>query len=118
MSSGRDQHIPWLNYRMPTHTCIAHCPHMRFSQLILEAKSTISKNRSRIIMAEQELAEIRRRKTNDRALKIKADGLSFSAPILEAHRYDWTRRYTSAMAVAENSEDELQVCVRCMLFRQ
>lgn len=69
----------------------------------------ISKSRSRITTAEQELAEIRRRDSNDRALKHKADGLPCSAQIQKAHRYDWTRRYTAAMSADEDSEEALEV---------
>eukprot|EP00752_Nemacystus_decipiens_P011884 g10537.t2 len=77
-------------------------------QSISEAQATISKSRSRIATAEQELAEIRRRDCNDRALKYKADGLPYSAQIQEAHRYDWTRRYTAAMSADEDSEEALE----------
>lgn len=69
----------------------------------------ISKSRSRITTAEQELAEIRRRDSNDRAFKHKADGLPYYAQIQEAHRYDWTRRYTAAMSADEDSEEALEV---------
>lgn len=69
----------------------------------------ISKSRSRITTAEQELAEIRRRESNDRAFKHQVDGLPYSAQIREAHRYDWTRRYTAAMSADEQSEQALEV---------
>lgn len=70
----------------------------------------ILKNRSRIATAEQELAEIRRRGTNERALKHRADGLPYMAQIRKAHRHDWTRRFTAAMSAAEESEEEREVC--------
>lgn len=69
----------------------------------------ISKSRSRITTAEQELSEIRRRDSNDRALKHKTDGLPYTAQIREAHRYDWTRRYAAAMSADEESEEALEV---------
>lgn len=69
----------------------------------------ISKSRSRITTAELELSEIRRKDSNDRALKYKADGLSYTAQIREAHRYDWTRRYAAAMSADEESEEALEV---------
>lgn len=77
----------------------------------------ISKSRSRITTAEQELAEIRRRESNDRALKHQADGLPYSAQIREARRYDWTRRYTAAMSADEDSEDTLEVRLKNSLPR-
>ncbi len=80
-----------------------------FPQSISEAQAMISKSRSRITTAEQELAEIRRRESNDRALKHQADGLVYLAHIREAHRYDWTRRYTAAMSADEDSEETLEV---------
>lgn len=81
-----------------------------FPQSISEARAIISKNRSRLSIVERELREIRRRDTNDRALKNRADGLAFYAPVREEHRYDWTRRYAAAMAAPEDSEEALQVC--------
>lgn len=78
-------------------------------QSIAEAQATISKGRARLSTAEQELTEIRRQETNDRALKHRADGLPIPAKIREDHRYDWTRRYTAAMAAAEDSEEALEV---------
>eukprot|EP00903_Cladosiphon_okamuranus_P019664 g18076.t2 len=77
-------------------------------QSISEAQAMISKSRSRITTAEQELAEIRRRDSNDRALKRKVDGLPYAAQIQEAHRFDWTRRYTAAMSADEDSEEALE----------
>lgn len=78
-------------------------------QAILESQATISKSRTRLSTAEQELTEIRRRETNDRALKHRADGLPIPAKIREDHRYDWTRRYNAAMAAVEDSEEALEV---------
>lgn len=69
----------------------------------------MSKSRARLATAEQELSEIRRRDANDRALKRKADGLPIKAPIREAHRYDWARRYTAATEAAEDTEEDLEV---------
>lgn len=69
----------------------------------------ISKTKSRLNTAEQELAEIRRRDSNDRALKHRADGLPLVAQIRGAHRYDWTRRFTAAMAATEESQEALEV---------
>lgn len=78
-------------------------------QSISEAQAMISKSRSRITIAEQELSEIRRRDSNERALKHKVDGLPYTARIREAHRYDWTRRYAAAMSADEESEEALEV---------
>lgn len=69
----------------------------------------IAKSRSRIDTAEQELAEIRRRETSDRALKHRAGGQPYTAQIREAHRFDWTRRYSAAMSADETSEEALEV---------
>lgn len=69
----------------------------------------IAKSRSRIDTAEQELAEIRRRGTSDRALKHRVGGLHYAAQIREAHRYDWTRRYSAAMSADETPEEALEV---------
>lgn len=78
-------------------------------QIISGAQSVISKTRNQIRTAEQELEEIRRREANDRAVRYKVKGMSFIAPIREWHRYDWTRRYITAMEVAQDSEEELEV---------
>lgn len=69
----------------------------------------MSRGRARLVTAEQELSEIRRRDANDRALKRRADGLPIEAQIKEAHRYDWARRYTAATEAAEESEETLEV---------
>lgn len=85
-----------------------HFSHL-FFQTISEAQAVISKCRNRLKTAEQELTEIRRREANDRALKLKADGVPFVAQIRDTHRYDWTQRYNTAMAAAEDSEEVLEV---------
>ncbi|CAN0309460.1 unnamed protein product, partial [Ectocarpus sp. 12 AP-2014] len=81
----------------------------RRMQSISEAQAMIAKSRSRIDTAEQELAEMRRRETSDRALKHRTGGLPYTAQIREAHRYDWTRRYSAAMSADETSEEALEI---------
>lgn len=82
-------------------------------QMISGAQSVISKTRNRIRTVGQELEEIRRREVNDRAVKYKVKDMPFIAPIRECHRYDWTRRYITALGATQDSEEELEVRLAC-----
>lgn len=60
-------------------------------------------------MARQEIAEIRRRSTNDAALKRRSCGLTWKAAVRMEHRFDWVRRYTTAVRTPGDSDESLEV---------
>lgn len=78
-------------------------------QSISKARAVILESKGRMTMAQQELTEIRRREASDRGLRAKAAGVPYLARIRESHRCDWTKRYASAMAKDEKTEEAAQV---------